>query len=139
MARDSVGSEGAAVEEAIAAEHQAALHRSRPDRRAEAAFEFRTGAGEGSRRACERGPVNVGAEHARRRRRVAFGIAAAVPPDHLRIEPCGLASPGEVRRLAILEHEVGVMDRFAAGREENAIGDRAQKARKSTRLNFSTY
>src|SRR3546814_6771308 len=82
IALDIVGIEGAAVEEAIAAEHQAALHRSRPDRLAEAAFAFRTGAGEGSRRACERSPVNVGAEHARRRRRVAFGIAAARSEEH---------------------------------------------------------
>src|SRR3546814_16649410 len=105
IALDIVGIEGAAVEEAIAAEHQAALHRSRPDRRAEAAFEFRTGAGEGSRRACERGPVNVGAENARRRRRVAFGIAAAVPPDPLRIKPFGLAFPGAGRRPPTMEQE----------------------------------
>ncbi len=51
-------------------------------------------------------------------------ICQAVPAHHLGVEPLGLADPGEVRRLAILEHEIRIMDRLAALLQHQPVGDR---------------
>src|SRR3546814_12478147 len=48
-------------------------------------------------------------------------ISKAVPSHELGVEPFGLADPGEVRSLAMLEHEIGVVDRCPADAKHQPV------------------
>lgn len=123
---DIVGIERPSIEESVAAQCQATLRRTYAQRLGQRAFQFGAGARQRGVRADEGRAVEVGAKGAGGGRGFLRGERAIAPSRHLRVEPGRLTAPREVRRLAILEHEVGIMYWLAAWDDADAVGDGAQ-------------